>query len=51
METLVCYCFGYSAEDIVQDAKEAGRSRILERILAAKKDGECRCAEHNPKKR
>ncbi len=48
MSELVCHCFGYTAGDIEQDARANGRSLILERILAEKRAGACRCAETNP---
>ncbi len=48
METLVCYCFGYSAADIERDVVANGRSTILERIAAAKQAGGCSCATRNP---
>lgn len=48
---LVCYCFGYTAEEIEEDAKKNGRSLIMERITAEKQFGGCRCAEKNPKGR
>jgi hypothetical protein len=50
MKRLVCWCFGYTGEDIERDMLEnAGRSTIMERIIAEKKAGACRCAEKNPK--
>lgn len=37
MEELVCYCFGFTKEDIVRDVKEnQGRSEILEFIMDKK---------------
>lgn len=48
---LVCYCFGYSAEDISKDAIKHGRSLIMEKIVAEKKVGGCHCSEKNPKGR
>jgi hypothetical protein len=49
---LICYCFGYSQADIVDDvARHHGRSTILERIAEAKKNGTCQCDTKNPKKR
>ncbi len=51
MET-VCYCFGYTRQDILKDMDEnMGRSTIMERIMAEKKKGNCRCKETNPKRR
>ncbi len=48
-DDLVCYCFGYTKKDIVQDYRKSGRSTILERIAAEKKAGRCDCAQKNPK--
>lgn len=51
-QNLVCYCFGYTAGQIREDARNnPGRSLILARILAEKKKGRCRCADTNPKGR
>ena len=45
----ICYCFGYTATDIQADvAVNRGRSPILERIVAAKRDGECQCGDTHP---
>ncbi len=45
----ICFCFGYTREQIARDFRENGRSRILEEILAAKRLGACRCAAANPR--
>jgi hypothetical protein len=45
----VCYCFEYTRQDIEDDARQNGRSLILEKILEAKKLGACQCAVKNPK--
>jgi hypothetical protein len=46
---LICYCFGYSEEDIVRDVMEnEGSSSILERILNEKKNGTCNCKFNHP---
>lgn len=51
MEELVCYCFGFTKEDIVRDVKEnQGRSEILEFIMDKKRKGQCECHLRNPKK-
>jgi len=48
-EKLICYCFGYSEEDIIADVlKNSGSSSILERILGEKKKGTCRCSTTHP---
>jgi hypothetical protein len=51
MPRLICYCFGHTEEDLRRDVVEHGRSLILERIVSAKKSGQCRCAEKNPASR
>ena len=48
MPRLICYCFGHTEEDLRRDVLEHGRSLIMERIVSAKKGGQCRCAEKNP---
>ncbi len=45
---LVCYCFGYSREDIEKEYFSTGGSAILEKILSAKKGGTCECGVKNP---
>ena len=46
---LICYCFGYTEEDISRDVQEnSGASSILERIVNEKKKGTCRCATIHP---
>jgi len=49
VKDLICYCFGYSAEDIHQDYLRNGKSTIMEKIQMEKKFGNCRCATKNPK--
>jgi len=46
---LICYCFGYSVDDIQKDYKENGKSAIMEKIQMEKKSGNCHCANKNPK--
>jgi len=48
---LICYCFGYSRRDIIEELQQCGTSQILTRIVAEKKDGNCQCASKNPKGR
>ena len=50
-EELVCYCLGYTREDIREDAARYGRSVIFERIVAASRAGACYCAVSNPRGR
>lgn len=47
-QEIVCYCFGYSAEDIRKDCIEAGHSTLLARIIDEKKNGNCNCKTNNP---
>ena len=49
---LICYCFGYSEEDIVRDVLENnGNSLIMERIMTEKKSGTCNCKFNHPEGR
>lgn len=51
MPQLICYCFGYTAEDIEKDVLANGESTIFTRIMNEKKEGSCQCAVKNPKGR
>jgi hypothetical protein len=51
MEELICYCFGFTAEDIRRDWRINGRSTIMEKIRREKTLGACRCATKNPRGR
>lgn len=51
MPELICYCFGYCASDIERDIAENGKSTILERIVAEKRNGGCQCATKHPQGR
>jgi len=49
---LICYCFGYTAEDIVLDFKASGgRSSILARITDARQNNTCQCDDKHPEHR
>ena len=48
---LICYCFGYSVDDIKNDYMEKGKSTIMEKIQMEKKLGNCQCGTKNPKKK
>jgi hypothetical protein len=39
LEDLICYCFGYSADDIQKDFLNNGKSTIMEKIQVEKKLG------------
>lgn len=48
----ICYCFGYTDADIIDDVlKHGGQSPIMEKIAEAKKNLTCQCDLKNPKKR
>lgn len=50
LDDLVCYCFGYTVNDIEQDIIKNERSLIIiEKIAAEKRAGGCDCANKNPK--
>jgi len=52
MSDLVCFCYGYSKEDIVNDVvNNKGKSLILETITDARKKGICECDYKHPEKR
>ena len=49
VDELICYCFGYSVDDILQDYRKNGQSTIMEKIQTEKKLGSCQCSIKNPK--
>jgi len=49
---VICYCFGYTEEDIIRDVMENnGTSLIVERILSDKQKGACNCKNNHPEGR
>lgn len=49
MANQICYCFGYSDDDIIKDVlANRGVSTILERIVNEKKKGGCNCGTNHP---
>ena len=50
-ERTICYCFGYSFQDIRDDLLAHGRSTIMDKIAEAKRTGSCHCESLNPKGR
>ncbi len=44
----LCYCFGYSREDIRRDIEAVGETSILDRIKAEVQGGFCACEVKNP---
>jgi hypothetical protein len=51
VDELICYCFGYTKNEIEKDYSKNGRSTILEKILLEKKANGCDCTAKNPKRR
>ena len=49
VKDLICYCLGYSADDIRKDYQVNGKSTIMEKIQTEKKFGNCQCGIKNPK--
>jgi len=46
---LICYCFGYSVDDIRNDYQTNGKSTLMDKIQTEKKFGNCQCRIKNPK--
>lgn len=44
----VCYCFGFTQRDILDDAKTTGSVIILDKIRAEARAGACACEINNP---
>lgn len=44
----VCYCFGFTRQDIWEEIRRTGRSTVAERITAEVKAGNCACEVKNP---
>ena len=44
----VCYCFGFTRDDIFDEIRKTGRSTVAERITAEVKAGNCACEVKNP---
>ena len=51
MADLVCYCFGYTAQDVLKDLDQNGRSVIMDKIMEERRLGGCDCAVKNPQGR
>lgn len=51
VDDLICYCFGYTVDDIHLDYRENGKSTIMEKIQLEKQSGNCQCATKNPRGR
>ncbi len=44
----VCYCFGYTEENIAEEIEETGESTVVEWITERVQADECACAYENP---
>ena len=44
----VCYCFGFTRQNIVDDVRRKGKPTIPEQIKAQVKAGRCACELNNP---
>jgi len=44
----LCYCFGYSREDVRRDIETAGITSVPDKIKAAVQRGFCACEAKNP---
>lgn len=44
----VCYCFGFTQRDILDDVKATGSATILDKIKAEARVGACACEINNP---
>ena len=52
MKQLICYCFEYAEEDIVNDFKgNHSKSSILAKIAVAKRTNTCQCDDKHPEQR
>jgi hypothetical protein len=52
MKELICYCFEYTEQDILDDLnRNKGKSSILAKIAEARKSNNCRCDVQHPEKR
>ena len=44
----VCYCFGFTRQDIWEEIRGTGKSTVAERIAAEVEAGRCACEVKNP---
>lgn len=45
---LVCYCFGFTRQDIGDEIRRTGKSTVAKRITAEVEAGRCACEVKNP---
>lgn len=50
MSQRICYCFDHTEQDIIDDVRRHGTSRILAEIKMAKAMGRCQCREKHPRR-
>jgi len=44
----ICYCFGFTRQDIWDEIHETGKSTVAERITTEVEAGQCACEVRNP---
>ncbi len=44
----ICYCFGFTRQDIENEITKTGQSTVADRIAAEVKAGNCACEVKNP---
>jgi hypothetical protein len=44
----ICYCFGFTRQDIWDEIRSTGKSTVAERITTEVKAGHCACEVKNP---
>jgi hypothetical protein len=44
----ICYCFGFTRQDIWEEIRSTGKSTVAERITAEVGAGRCACEVKNP---
>src|SRR5207245_10270228 len=44
----ICYCFGFTRQDIWEEIRSTGKSTVAERIKAGVEAGHCACEVKNP---
>ena len=49
MARQICYCFNHTEQDIIDDVRRHGNSRILAEIKMARAMGRCQCLEKHPR--
>jgi len=52
MSKIICYCYNSTEDEIRNDVcRHSGRSLILEKITAEKRQGRCHCTTMHPEGR